>query len=416
MIQKNYNASVDTTNRMIDAQNKRYHKYNIQRLEAKPIFCTYYSIDRGSTTLSSGTKQVLDKIGTDSPIRFNKIRNVPLYGFKALNREIMKTEYKGIKLDVDNESITIGGIEPCENDYLAVNMGTALFLFEVTKVDPVNIVDKVQNKIMYTLKKSCTGPTDELMVRLEKQVISDNTYIVDNIGSDKVTIMNMTEIETIKRFSTVFIKMNNLYLRKFYDNINNVLTCNHPTEENIVLYSPLLVEFQSKAQCILFECSNNYSQALLLCHETMSPHGYADSMYADLINEESNKIGNFVYFDIKEFEANGRYMSFYSDIAPYRTFSQLNQFMENGKTVHYLDYNDRMREYDPRKITLNPEHESISIIKTLCTGDSLACLDILEKYRIDAYSIEDYLFIPIVLNLLKMIIEGIQRDPRYLSE
>lgn len=416
MIQKNLNASIDTTNRMIDAQNKRYHRYNIQRVESKPIFCTYYNVDKSSTTLSSGFRQAMDKIGKESPIRFNKIQNVPLYGFKAFNREIMKTEYKGIKLEVDNESIVMGGLEPCEGDYILIVISSKVLLFEVTKVDPVNIVDNVQNKLMYTLRKSCDNLEDETLIQLHKQCRSDNVYLVDNIGSDKVTIMNLTELEYLKRFSTVFIKLNNLYLRKFYDNINNVLTCNHPTEEGVVLYSPLIVEFQIKAQCILFECSNNYSQALILCHETMAPHGFVYSLYNDLVSEESNKLGQFVYFNVDEFNVGGRYLSFFSDIAPYRTFSQLNQFLENEKSVHCLDYNDRLRESDPRKITINPDHAIISIIKTLVNGDALACLEVLEKYRVDNYSIEDYLFVPIVLNLLKMIIEGLQKDPKYLSE
>lgn len=416
MIQNNPNASIDTTNRMIDAQNKRYHKYNIQRVEAKPIFCTYFNVDKSRTTLSSGFRQTMDKIGKESPIRFNKIQSVPLYGFKAFNREIMKTEYKGIKLEVDNESIVMGGLEPCEGDYILIVIGTSHLLFEVTKVDPVNIVDNVQNKLMYTLKKNCTGLDDELLVQLQSQTVSDNVYLVDNIGSDRVTIMNVSELEYLKRFSTVFVKCNNLYLRKFYDNINNVLTCIHPTEEGVVIYSPLIVEFQTKAQCILFECSNNYSQALILCHETMTPHGFVDSLYNDLLSEENNRLGSFIYFNVNEFEPNGRYMSFYVDIAPYRTLSQLNQFLENEKSVYMLDYNDRLRDSDPRKITLNPNHDIINIIKALVSGDALKVLETLEKYRMDSHSIEDYLFVPIVLNLLKMIIEGLQKDPKYLSE
>ena len=408
-------ATIDTTNTMIDAQNKRYHKYNIQRVEAKPFFCEYISVDKASSTLSQGFKHTMSKIGKDSSIRYNKILDVPLYGFRTFNREINKTEYKGIKLDLDNQSIVLGKFEPCEGDFIIITMGKTKLLFEVTKVDPVNIVGDYQTKIDYKLKASYEKNTT-IFEELEAQIISTSVYLVDNIGTDRVTIMNISDIDKLKRFGVAFVKMNNAYMNKFYDNINNVLICAHPTDPDIIIYSPLLVSFQEKAQCILFECSNNYSQALLLCHEIMGNNGYQDSMYADIVND-SRLISEFIYFDTSNFDIGGSYLRYTLEVAPSRTFSQLEQYKEASKFVYSLDYNDRIRsDSDPRLFILDSDSELIEIIKGLTSGNAMGVLQSIEKYRVNRMSVEDYLLIPIVLNLLKMIIEGLQKDPTYLSE
>ena len=100
-----YDKTVDTTNKLLANQNRGYYKNNIRRMESKPIFCTYYNISNADSTVSKGMGQVNDFISEKSPVRYNKINNVPIYAFKEFNRETRKTDIKGITIELDNEGI-----------------------------------------------------------------------------------------------------------------------------------------------------------------------------------------------------------------------------------------------------------------------------------------------------------------------
>ena len=83
----------------IQAQNRvgQFSKF----LESNPLFVTYYSINRQLSMTDSGFGDVEEFLGPTSPIRFNEIKEFPIYGINDLIPDIENDEQKGLDLTLD---------------------------------------------------------------------------------------------------------------------------------------------------------------------------------------------------------------------------------------------------------------------------------------------------------------------------
>ena len=61
--------------------------------DKKPFICTYYNLNTTLSTLDEGSKMAYSPIGSESPLKFNKIENMFLYGGERLIAELENGEY-----------------------------------------------------------------------------------------------------------------------------------------------------------------------------------------------------------------------------------------------------------------------------------------------------------------------------------
>ena len=70
ILQTTYQDTVNqVTNFYSDLVNNPFYIYN----DKKPVICTYYNINKDYSSLDPGSKIHMDNIGSDSPIRYNRI-------------------------------------------------------------------------------------------------------------------------------------------------------------------------------------------------------------------------------------------------------------------------------------------------------------------------------------------------------
>ena len=104
-------------------------------LDKSPVFVTYYHVDSDETTTDGGFKDVNALWGKDSPIKYKKIENLPLYGFDSVQLNLQDTD-QGLDTEYSGDAILLPNtVKPLQNDFFTVNHVKGVFLFRVTQVD-----------------------------------------------------------------------------------------------------------------------------------------------------------------------------------------------------------------------------------------------------------------------------------------
>lgn len=436
------NKTVDTTNKMLDNQTRRYYKHNIRRMESKPIFCTYFNQSRADSMVSKGLGMVYEKAGENSPLRFNKINNVPIYAFKEFNRETRKSEYKGINVELNNEGlIPSSTFTPLTGDFLIIHLGKEDVLFEVSVSDPNTVLEEPHYRIQYSYG-AVRSKDEQSFKDIEMHIIGEYDYILTNVGENKATVLDIKTVDTIRSLVASYARLNKAYLNEFYDDGLNVLVykymCYDNPEHPVLMnyYSPMLVEFQRRVRPIMYEFTSVYTQELILTHETMGFFEFEKTIYGDLCNDEILNYRGFNYFDITKFEEGGAYLELMKTFPPPRYLSVLNQFYKEGECVMQLVFpSDKMivnyiqKQFNSKeKITeqvvekFKEVHRKVldpysPIIKTICevVKNPNELISSTKDYVVKN-TVEDFLYVPVLLYILKITIEGLQRNPKFLLD
>lgn len=432
------NNRVDTTNSMLKAQSRRYYKYNISRMESKPIFCTYFNIDMGTSTMSKGLGAVYEKAGKNTPLRFNKINNVPLYGFREFNRETNKTEYKGVSVDLNNESIIpAGSFEPYVNDFLIIHLDDADLIFEVSLAQPTSLVSTPHYRIAYSFSAEKTKDKQSMQDILDN-VVGEYDFLIDNVGTNRHALLDVKTVKNINELTYIYQRINDSYKSNFYDENNNLLLFTQASfdEANSCpiitnYYCPALVEFQARHKPMMYRFDENGSLELLLVQEVMDYYEYHDTPYGALSYALDNKLDNLNVLSIEDLKSGGKYDHLMSTFTRPRYLTALNNFVRQQEQVMEIKYmsdkqhfalmkqfkqNINKEEFEQlHHITINNDSEIFPTLETILSNGVLENSDVLTNFKIKN-ELEYFIYVPIILMLLKNKIIEMQLNPKTLLD
>ena len=187
-------------------------------LQKNPIFVTYYSINQQLSRADTGTGSVNEQIGKSSPIRYNEIKEFPIYNLSDMKPDIQNDETEGLDINMDLSGIVIlpNTITPCPDDFLYVKLAGMKYgvLLRVTEFE----FNSIQSNDYYTINCELRA-TDtksgysETYLLLQKQVVEKYTCIFENIGTEDKCLIQDTELA--KANST--LELMNLLKDSFYD-------------------------------------------------------------------------------------------------------------------------------------------------------------------------------------------------------
>ena len=151
--------------------------------DKKPSIVTYYNINTEASSLDQGAKIAYNNIGSDTPLRFNRINNFIIYGFNRIELQTENDEF-GLEADkITGDCIILPNtIIPYEGDYFEVeHIKDSTWLFIVTDVQQ----DTLENgsnayKITYKLENV------------------DHQQILDNVVEDFQMIENREGTNLVK--------------------------------------------------------------------------------------------------------------------------------------------------------------------------------------------------------------------------
>ena len=196
----------------------QYAKY----IDSTPSFVTYYSRDVDTSTENPGLGQVKEIVGVDSPLRYNKIKNFPLYGVEEVNPSINSDGISGINVDIENTAVILPDtIIPKPDDLFVLhydeNTDKNSAVYRITGVD-INAVD---SNTYYQISYIST-PYDYNILN-KRQVVDDYRFVYGNTGSKYENILLEDRYIEVASLEQQFVRYMNFLLDNFYDEDRNMV-------------------------------------------------------------------------------------------------------------------------------------------------------------------------------------------------
>lgn len=210
-----------------------------------PILVDYYNINDIMTTVDTGTDNIDSELGEHSPLRFNKIINLPLYGLGNGGSGLIpsREELDGglIDLSIDLElTLLPNSIKPNGYDYFVYKYddGTKI-VFKVNDFEMGTIKNNNYYKISVSLKDINDTATEE---KLENQTVDVLECLLDRFGSSDRCIVRRKIYDKIENIEKVIQYITEQYIDTFYMNRYRSI-CYRRNEDSAIVYDPYLTKF-----------------------------------------------------------------------------------------------------------------------------------------------------------------------------
>ena len=200
----------------------------------------YWHIKPGQTTVDNGYQDVEEILGKNSPVRFQKIENLPIYGLESIQLQL-QSEEQGLDTNYTGEAIIMEGtIKPLENDYFTIRYLHDSYLFRITSVEYDTISSYQCYKIGFMLEYIDT----ETMEHINNQTTGEFTCLLENIGTDEKCIIEKIDEELLKKIDAMYNELVQTYLTFYYNERYNCLLGDMGNGRR--LYDPYQAEFIRK--------------------------------------------------------------------------------------------------------------------------------------------------------------------------
>lgn len=214
-----------------------YSKY----LSLTPEFVTYYSVNQIMSRTDVGTGSVVTERGYNSPLRFNKIKNLPCYNLPVLSPDIVYDE-TGMDLDLDVNDVVLlpDTVKPTVPDYMIYHLpeGRQL-LFRVHSFRYNTIQSNEFVYINLELKEMGT----DIEEKMETQVVKTFYTVFENIGTEDKCFIEEEAVETVNGLVDLITECSNIYRDSYWDECigGYVLPSNYDMRK--VIYDVFLTHF-----------------------------------------------------------------------------------------------------------------------------------------------------------------------------
>lgn len=203
-----------------------------------PTFVTYYHVDETLTTTDTGNYTIDQMLGPNSPLRYNRIEQFPIYGLKDLIPSMDELEGGLYDLNVETDVVILPNtIKPSGYDFFTYTYLDCILLFLVHSFEFTSI----KNNDYYKLNVSLRDVNNDFYIKsLEDQTVRGYITKLDNIGSEDKCIIEdkiCVEIDAVEKTKNHLI---DYYINNFYEErYNCVLLRETPFGQNID-YDPKL--------------------------------------------------------------------------------------------------------------------------------------------------------------------------------
>ena len=291
----NQNIEIYTKNKV-----GQYSKF----LERNPIFVTYYHICNTLSRTDVGTGGIEDEIGPNSPVRFNKITQFPLYNIPEIKPDIVWDE-TGYDIDLDLNDITLlpGTIKPTPGDYFLLDFpGIKQYLFRVNNFR----YNTIQSNDYYTLDCDIKDiGTDLEDKRLRSNIVDEYITVFDNIGTQDRCFVKSSDMSYLNSIVDLYYKLRDYYKNTFYRNDVNTFTCQIGYNEGLPMWicDPYLENFINKAR--IYYDENVEDTIILTVNNLMDSKfelNFSKSLFDALLKKSTEMLVPYpyVYYTLNE--------------------------------------------------------------------------------------------------------------------
>lgn len=188
------------------------------------ILTTYYSQNENASTVDRGFQNIDELFGNKSPLRFNKIINLPLFGFGQANPDNNdELQIEDISVEGDCQIIP-STIVPKPHDVFTLNHLKMIALFEVTSVT----YDSMKVEGFYKIHYRLFATNQETIDKLEKQVVGKYQTDLNAVGSNLNPIIQEDDYIYKVQVEQMVNSMISAYRALFYNERHNCFIYHDP--------------------------------------------------------------------------------------------------------------------------------------------------------------------------------------------
>lgn len=186
-------------------------------VENGAILTTYFSQREDATTVDRGTQDIDQLFGKQSPLRFNKILNFPLYGFGKANPD-NSDELQIEDINVEGDCVILPStIVPKPMDFFMVNHLKMKGIFQVVSIQYDSMKVEGYYKIHYRLYST----SDETINNLDNQTMETYHTDLNSVGSTLNPIIKEDDFVLRNQIIQMLNQMIKSYKALFYNERHN---------------------------------------------------------------------------------------------------------------------------------------------------------------------------------------------------
>lgn len=377
-------------------------------VDRTPTYVTYFHIDGNETTVDEGFKDTEELIGPNSSIRFQKIKDLPIYGISQMVMSLDEDD-QGLDGSVEGEGIFLPHtIKPFQNDFFIINHLKDSYVFRVSGIEYDNIHPDNFYKINFILE----AVGNDVIKLLENQVMQSYDCITENIGTDSQCIIQSEIYTKIKEVKAIYDDIANTYMSIFYSEKYNCILGEKPCSKK--LYDPFLIEFANKWE--LFndkERLNTYIFAQEL-QDRRFKLKYERSVWRFIERHDERLLNNFFYHIFPAVELSYTQFFLWYDESVYCLDIPLEGISE--ETCDMIFNNDFINAV---KDDTNVDHVYAKLLKSYIRGEKLDVYSV-SPNLIDALlslnaNLDFYFVTPMILFILKKIIKDQMSESKFVE-
>lgn len=361
-------------------------------LDMKATYTTYFHINTENSTTDVGFENIERTIGENSPLKFNEIKEFPLYGIEQMAFNLSQQD-EGLNIEYDSEAVILPNtVEPYPNDYFLISYIDKPYLFKITSV----ILDNIKSNNYYKVGFTLESTNKEAIESLYKQCIGKFTCDINNLGTEYKCIIEDDTYLVVNKIDNIISSLLTDYKIVYYKEKYNsfVIMSNEDEKEPYLIYDRCLNNFITQHNLY----NDKYSpDTILLSNEDDTDDfifEYNNSFFKR-IEEESQKKMKESYRYMLAFLTNYRSIFSYYGVST-KTVRQIYSQKE------YIP-NDLLENIKENKLSDNPIYNIIvkyfnNEYKSINTID----LEELDSISIE-YSFFDYIFIPMIIYIIHKV-------------
>lgn len=205
--------------------------------DKKPTICTYYNINKDYSSLDPGSKIHMDNMGTESPIRYNRIYDFILYGFTRIETATENGDFGLEANTIEGECYILPNtILPTEGDYFEVeHIKDSTWLFMVTDVQQDTLANgsnvyKISYKLEYLDNKD-----------IQSRIVYNFRLIEVREGTNIARVVRCEDHDIAKLADEKAVMLKGYFEDLFYN--EKVQTFIYIDSTEYRTYDPYLIEF-----------------------------------------------------------------------------------------------------------------------------------------------------------------------------
>ena len=189
----------------------QYSKY----LDSQPTFVTYYSVNQAMSRTDIGLGQAYDELGPSSPLRYNKITELPLYKIPTLQPQ-GNYEDGTYDVDIDLSDVTVlpNTVIPKPYDFFCIALpNSKKLLFRVNEFRH----NTIQSNDFYMLSADLRHSGDNCCNEIEKLVVESYHCVFENIGTQDNCFIKLDDEDEAEELKVTIDLLSTMYHDLFYD-------------------------------------------------------------------------------------------------------------------------------------------------------------------------------------------------------